>query len=511
MSSRSSPPGALKLSRLLAVLRARGIVCDLRGSPAVPVSRASDDSRTITGGELFVAWQGNARDAHEYVADAAARGAAAAMVERYMDAAIPQLRVDEPRRAAAILAETLEGEPARHLHVTAVTGTNGKTTCSLLIRHILAGAGPSVAVGTLGVVDVDGEVEPESGGRLTTPGAVELSGRMRRWVEEGVTSVTIEASSHALDQHRLDGVGVDVAVLTNLSHDHLDYHKNIENYRQAKARILFLVRRGGGVVVNGGDPAWSDLRAIDARLIVTRLAGEDVAGRPAWGSDSLPDLVAGSLVISGEGSRFRVGWGGDEAYVSLPLLGRFNVENALSAIGAALLADQKLKMVAEALAEAPPIEGRLEVTVTDPVPVILDYAHTPHALERVLETLRPLCRGRLIVVFGAGGDRDRTKRAEMGSVAARGADLSIVTSDNPRTEDPELIVDEILDGMEGSVCERITDRREAIARALEHAESGDMVLLAGKGHERHQIVGTERRAFDERAVVRELLGSGRAA
>ena len=511
MSSLPRPPGGVTLSRLLAVLRARGVGCDLRGSPAVAVSRASDDSRTIARGELFVAWQGTVHDAHDYVADAAARGAAAAMVERYMEAAIPQVRVDEPRRAAAILAETLEGQPARRLRVTAVTGTNGKTTCSMLIRHILADAGPSVAVGTLGVVGVDGEVEAESGGRLTTPGAVELSGRMRRWVEQGVTTVTIEASSHALDQHRLDGVGVDVAVLTNLSRDHLDYHRSIETYTKAKARILFLVRRGGGVVVNGGDPAWSDLRAIDARLIVTRLEGEVVVGRPAWGSDCLPDLVAGDLVLSGEGSRFRVGWGGDEVRVSLPLLGRFNVENALSAIGAALLAEQKLEVAARALADVPPIEGRLEVTVTDPVPVILDYAHTPHALERVLETLRPLCRGRLIVVFGAGGDRDRTKRAEMGSVAARGADLPIVTSDNPRTEDPELIVDEILEGVEGSVFERITDRREAIARALEHAESGDVVLLAGKGHERHQVVGTERRVFDERAVVRELLGSGRAA
>lgn len=510
MSSIARGPRGVTLSRLLSVLRARGIACELQGSSAVAVSGASDDSRTVAGDELFLAWQGTARDAHDYVADAAGRGASAAMVERYVDVAIPQIRVDEGRRAAAILAEAIEGDPARNLHVTAVTGTNGKTTCSFLIRHILAGAGPSVAVGTLGVVDVNGEVEAETEG-LTTPGAVELAGRMRRWVEAGVTTVTVEASSHGLDQHRLDGVDVDVAVLTNLSRDHLDYHKSIENYKQAKARILFLVRRGGGVVVNGGDPAWSDLPAIEARLIVTRFEGEVAVGRPAWGSDSLPDLVAGDLVLSGEGSHFRVGWGGDEAVVSLPLLGRFNVENALSAIGAALLADQGLETAAEALADLPPIEGRLEVTVADPVPVILDYAHTPHALEWVLETLRPLCRGRLIVVFGAGGDRDRTKRAEMGSVAARGADLSIVTSDNPRTEAPELIVDAILEGMEGSLFERITDRREAIARALECAESGDIVLLAGKGHERHQIIGTERRAFDERAVVRELLGSGRVA
>ena len=498
------------LSRLLAVLRGKGIACELRGSPAVSVSGVSDDSRVIAGGELFLAWRGTVRDAHDFVADAVGRGAAAAMVERFVDVAVPQIRVREARRAAAILAEAVAGHPARHLHLTAVTGTNGKTTCSLLIRHILAAKGPSVAVGTLGVVGVDGEVEPGTGG-LTTPGAVELSGRMRRWVTTGVTTVTVEASSHALDQYRLDGVGVDVAVLTNLTRDHLDYHGSMERYRKAKARILFLMRRGGGVVVNGEDPAWSHLPAIDARLIVTRVGSHAAAGRPPWGSGALPDLVAGDIVLSGEGSRFRVGWGGDEAAVSLPLLGRFNVENALSAIGAALLADLTLEAAAGALADVPPVAGRLEVTVTDPVPVILDYAHTPHALEQVLGTLRPLCRGRIILVFGAGGDRDATKRAEMGRIAARNADLSIVTSDNPRTEDPESIVEQILSGMRGSRCERITDRRAAIARALERAEPGDVVLLAGKGHERYQIVGTERRAFDERAVVRELLGSGRAA
>lgn len=510
MSSRPGVPGSVTLARLLAAIRGRGIACELRGSPAITVSGVSDDSRVIAGGELFLAWRGTARDAHDFVADAVDRGAAAAMVEHYVDVAVPQIRVREARRAAAILAEAVVGNPARQLHLTAVTGTNGKTTCSLLIRHILAARGPSVAVGTLGVVGVDGEIESGTEG-LTTPGAVELSGRMRKWVTAGVRTVTVEASSHALDQHRLDGVGVDVAVLTNLTRDHLDYHGSMESYRKAKARILFLMRRGGGVVVNGEDPAWSHLPAIDARLIVTRVEGQTVAGRPPWGAGALPDLVAGDVVLSGEGSRFRVGWGGEEAAVSLPLLGRFNVENALSAIGAALLADFTLEAAAEAVADAPPVAGRLEVTVTDPVPVILDYAHTPHALEQVLDTLRPLCRGRIILVFGAGGDRDPTKRAKMGSAAATGADLSIVTSDNPRTEDPEAIVDQILVGMRGSRCERITDRRAAIARALECAEPGDVVLLAGKGHERYQVIGTERRVFDERAVVRELLGSGRAA
>lgn len=503
-------PGAATLAQLVSVLRGRGIACELRGSPEVQVSGACHDSRAVEKGHLFLAWKGTTFDAHDYVAAAAGQGAGAALVERFVDVAVPQLRVNEARRAAAILAEALEGGPTRHLHLTAVTGTNGKTTCSVLIRHILSTSGPSVAIGTLGVVGVDGEIETGSEG-LTTPGPVELSRRMRTWVDEGVATVTIEASSHALDQHRIGGFDVDVAVLTNLTRDHLDYHKTFERYREAKARILFLVRDGGGVVVNGGDPAWSGLPAIDARLIVTCMDDEAVVGRPRWEADRLPDLVAREIALSGEGSRFTVRWGGDEAAVSLPLLGRFNVENALSAIAAALLAGQRLEAAARALAAATPPTGRLEVTVTRPVPVILDYAHTPHALERLLETLRPLYDGRLILVFGAGGDRDRTKRAEMGRAAARGADLSIVTSDNPRTEDPEVILDEILEGMEGSSWERITDRGEAISRALELARSGDVVVLAGKGHERYQIVGTERRPFDERAVVRQILGSGRAA
>jgi UDP-N-acetylmuramoyl-L-alanyl-D-glutamate--2,6-diaminopimelate ligase len=226
---------------------------------------------------------------------------------------------------------------------------------------------------------------------------------------------------------------------------------------------------------------------------------------------TVPDLVATGIALTGEGSRFTVRWGGDEATVSLPLLGRFNVENALSALGAALLLGVGLADGATRLSSAPAPIGRLEVTVREPVPVILDYAHTPDALRRVLETIRPLYSGRVILVFGAGGDRDRMKRPKMGGVAARGADLAIVTSDNPRTEDPEAIVDDIVAGMRGASYERITDRRDAIARALAVARPGDVVVLAGKGHETYQIVGTERRPFDERTVVREILGSGRAA
>jgi UDP-N-acetylmuramoyl-L-alanyl-D-glutamate--2,6-diaminopimelate ligase len=501
---------AVSLDHLTGVLRRAGVSVRLRGSGDVVVSSASADSRHVEQGGLFLAWKGTVVDAHEHLANAAAGGAVAAVVERFVDVALPQLRVNDGRRAAALAAHLLAGEPSRHLKMTAVTGTNGKTTCALLIRHLLARQGPSAAIGTLGLIGPDGRVRPGTDG-LTTPGPVQISRTLAELLREGVTAVTLEASSHALEQRRIDGFDVNVAVFTNLTRDHLDYHKSFDAYREAKARLLLLVGEDGGVVINGADPAWSELPPVDARLIVGRIEEEAVPGRPACRTVPLPDLVAEDLALSGEGSRFTVRWGGDEATVSLPLLGRFNVENALSALGAVLLHGMELAEAAASLANAPQPTGRMELTVRKPVPVILDYAHTPHALQRVLDTVRPLYPGRTILVFGAGGDRDREKRPEMGRIAAVGADLAIVTSDNPRTEDPDTIVDEILVGMRGARYERITDRREAIARALELARPGDVVLLTGKGHETYQIVGTERRPFDERVVVREILGSGRAA
>jgi len=498
------------LARLVDLLQGAGLEAELLGPPEVTVTAASQDSAFVGQGQLFLAWKGTKTDAHDYVSAAARRHAAAAVVERFVDVPVPQIRVNDGRRAAAIVAHFLAGEPTERLRVAAFTGTNGKTTSALLARHLLSTIGPAAAIGTLGTVGSDGGIVPGSEG-LTTPGPVRLADELEWLVEHGVTTVSMEASSHALDQRRLDGVHVEVAVFTNLTRDHLDYHKNFMAYREAKARLLLLVRPGGGVVVNGGDPAWSALSPVKERLLVGRIDGEEVTGVPACEGERLPDLVAEDVDLSGEGSRFRVRWGGDDAAVSLPLLGRFNVENAIGALGAALLMGVGLEEGAAALSDAPPPLGRLEVTVREPVPVILDYAHTPDALRRVLETLRPLYPGRLILVFGAGGDRDRAKRPEMGRVAVEGADLIIVTSDNPRTEDPDGIIEEIRGGMEGAAYERITDRRKAIARALELAAPGDAILLAGKGHETYQILGTEKRPFDERVVVRELLDAGRAA
>jgi UDP-N-acetylmuramoyl-L-alanyl-D-glutamate--2,6-diaminopimelate ligase len=515
MTAAESTPdrGSLPLARVADVLRSAGLLEGVlpRGAgaevDALPLSGAAQDSREVRPGNLFLAWKGSRQDGHDFLGEAEARGAAAAVVEREVSGvAIPQLQVSDGRKAAALAAMALEGDPAEGMLVTAVTGTNGKTTTVLLIRHLLSEIQTAVALGTLGVVGPDGNVRDGMGG-LTTPGPVGLARTFRALRNEGVTAVTMEASSHALEQRRLDGLQVDVACFTNLTRDHLDYHGTLDAYLAAKAHLLHLMAPDGEVVVNGRDPAWAALPRIPCGLRLLRMEGERVTGVPS-ARERLPDLTAREIELDRDGARFILEEKGEVATVRLPLLGRFNVENALCAAGVARAAGMSLHRIAVGLSRAPGVRGRLEVLEARPAPVIFDYAHTPDALRRALETLRPLYPGRLIVVFGAGGDRDRSKRREMGEVAARGSDLAIVTSDNPRTEDPDRIVDDILEGMEGASFERIVDRREAIARALQVAREGDAVLLAGKGHEAYQEVGTERHPFDEREMVRELLEEG---
>lgn len=501
---------APSLSELAILLRERGIAVDFRGAGEVVPEGIAEDSRQVVPGNLFLALKGEKHDGHDFAGEALRRGAVGAIVEHFLNLDLPQLKVSSGRRAAAHAASILLGEPGEDLSVAAITGTNGKTTTAILVRHLLGGAEATAAVGTLGVIGPDGSIRPGTG-RLTTPSPVEMAKILRSLVDEGVSAVSLEASSHALDQSRLDAIEVEVAAFTNLTRDHLDYHRTFAEYREAKARLLSLVSPVGGVVVNGADPAWSELPPVRARLLVCHLDDAPVVGVPRSEGERLPDLVATGIELTGEGSHFHVLWGGADETLSLPLLGRFNIENALVALGVALLMGRELRDAARLLATAPQVMGRLEVAVRNPVPVVLDYAHTPDALARVIETLRPLYPGRLIVVFGAGGDRDRTKRPEMGRIVSQGADLAIVTSDNPRTEDPDAIIEEILSGTVGGNVVRITDRREAIAHALRVALPGDVILLAGKGHETWQIVGTEIRPFDERVILRELLGSGRAA
>ncbi len=457
------------------------------------VHGVSQDSRSVQGGDLFLAWKGVEHDAHRFVPDAVARGAVAAIVERALpDLAATQVVIADGRLAGALAADEVFGSPWSGLLVYAVTGTNGKTTTALLARHLLGAGRPTAAIGTLGVVDPDGNVRPGTEG-LTTPGPVQTAAWTRTLADEGVRGLGLEASSHALAQRRLDGLRFDVVAFTNLTQDHLDYHHDLTDYRDTKARLVELAHPDGTVVVNADDPAWVDLD-VGARR------------RMSYGLEAQADLTATGLNMLATGTRFELSDGSQAATVHLPLLGRFNVENALAAAGIASAAGHDLDYIVAGLAAAPPARGRLEVVVGEPFAVIIDFAHTPDALARLLDALRPLAAGRLIALFGAAGDRDRTKRPLMGRAVDGRADLVVVTSDNPRTEDPEEIIDDVASGMRGGTYERVADRERAIHRALDVADAGDVVVLAGKGHETYQVIGQEKEPFDEREIVLEYLG-----
>lgn len=483
-------------------LREAGLLLATRGPQDITVTGVSQDSRDISPGDLFLAWKGVDHDAHHYVANAVEAGAVAAVVEDLLpDLDASQLQVSNGRLAGALAADSALGSPWTHLFLAGITGTNGKTTVAVLARHLLAGIGPARAIGTLGLVEDEGKVRKGTEG-LTTPGPVQISEWLREIVDGGGSHVALEASSHALAQHRLDGIRVDAVVFTNLSQDHLDYHSDLDDYRSAKGRALELLKPDGWAVVNADDKAWNVLTTPPDRTLLVGIEGGKGGLKPGW---PRPQLVASDLALLEEGSRFRLHAGQDSAIVHLPLLGLFNVENALAAAGVAWVAGLDLREIAQGLSSAPQIPGRLERVTKGPFTVLIDFAHTPDALERVLNTLRPLVEGRLLVLFGAGGDRDKGKRPRMGDVVSRLADLSFVTSDNPRSEDPDSIIDDVLEGMGEAPYQRYADRREAIAAAILEARPGDLVLLAGKGHETYQVVGLTKQPFNEADIVRKTM------
>ncbi|MBI4539674.1 MAG: UDP-N-acetylmuramoyl-L-alanyl-D-glutamate--2,6-diaminopimelate ligase [Gemmatimonadetes bacterium] len=487
MADRSMP-----FEDVVRVLRDAELLVEAHGQRSVVVHGVAHDSRAVVAGDVFVAWVGMERDGHEYAADAVRAGAVALVLERRLPAlALAQAVVTGGRRAAALVADAVFGSPWSQLALVGVTGTNGKTTTVAILRHVLSALGPAASLGTLGLVGPDGRVRPGTE-HLTTPGPADFSRWLRDLADEGVVAVALEASSHALDQRRLDGARFDVVVYTNLTRDHLDYHGTLEAYFAAKAHLVELLKRGGTVVLNAAEPAWARL-PLAGRRVVTFAVERDA------------DVRAEAVAQREGGSEFALRAGGETVRVQLPLIGQYNVENAAGAVAAALVCGIPLREAAARLATVPQVPGRLERVTADPCPVFIDFAHTPDALDRAIGALRPLVGGRLIVVFGAGGDRDPGKRPEMGRVVGRLADLAIVTSDNPRTEDPDKIIDDILQGMAGAAFERITERRVAIRRALELARRGDLVLLAGKGHECYQIVRDGKLPFDEREIVQALL------
>jgi UDP-N-acetylmuramoyl-L-alanyl-D-glutamate--2,6-diaminopimelate ligase len=481
------------LAGIVDALRHAGLLDDVRGQLPREISTLSDDSRAMQPGALFLAVRGAERDGHDYLDAAASAGASAALVADASRTALPVLVVTDTRRAAAVAAAAYHGFPARDLRLIGVTGTNGKTTTVGMLRHLLdEPTARAASIGTLGVQIGSEGAEIDGGSGLTTPGPVELQRVLRVLVDRGVRTVAMETSSHALHQRRVEGLRFDAAVFTNLTRDHLDYHGTMEAYLAAKALLVGLLGAQGTAVVNADDPAWTSLPHAPRTI--------------RFGLERGADVTASDVRFSPRGSDWMLDVGGDSQRVALPLIGDFNVANALAAAAAAVALGTPVTTIAERTSTMPQVPGRLEILHEGPT-VLRDYAHTPDALERALAAVRPFTAGALTVVFGCGGDRDRGKRPEMGRIAEAGADRVIVTSDNPRTEDPERILDDIEAGMTRP-HERIEDRREAIARAIAEAGDGDVILLAGKGHETYQIRGTVKHPFDERAIVREIIAEG---
>lgn len=484
---------SVPLVEIAGALERAGLLLERLGSLPETVTAITDDSRAVQPGGLFIAVKGSARDGHEFLPGVVASGAAAALVESTDSlGTLPAFRVRDGRRAAAVAARAFYGNPATRLKLIGVTGTNGKTTTVNILRHLLDTPDvPAASLGTLGVLIGSAGRPLEGGQGLTTPGPVELQRVLHGLVNAGVRTVAMEVSSHSLEQRRVEGLEFSVAVFTNFSRDHLDYHRTMEAYFAAKVMLLEQLAPGGHIIVNADDPAWSPLSA-----------------STTFGVENPADVQAVAPYHTPRGSEFvlRI-WGEDHA-VRLPLIGDFNVSNAAGAAAAAWRAGVSATDIGVRMDTTPQVPGRLEIILDKPT-VLRDYAHTPDALERALQAVRPFATGKLIVVFGCGGDRDKGKRPEMGRIAEQLADVAIVTSDNPRTEDPERIIDDIEAGMARPHV-RIEDRREAIATALEQAGEDDVIVLAGKGHETYQIRGTTTLPFDEREIVTELASGGAA-
>jgi UDP-N-acetylmuramoyl-L-alanyl-D-glutamate--2,6-diaminopimelate ligase len=457
------------------------------------VTDVCDDSRRASPGCLFIARPGPTEDGSKYVADAIARGAAVVVSQAALtDVAVPIVVVSDIVKATARIASAFYGHPARSLRLLGVTGTNGKTTTAYIIQHVLHKLG--IRCGLIGTVEIDdGQSRFES--ELTTPGAIELARLLARMRDNGCKAVAMEASSHALAQGRVDALEFAGAGFTNLTGDHLDFHGTMELYAAAKAILFHSLPATSVAIVNGDDP-WSGRMVRDCRARVVRYSIEP--------TEAVQAIHAGACDVSSSGTRFRLHLQDQQYDLEMPLVGRHNIQNALTALGLCVEAmgvDPTLAVAALRTAAGAP--GRLQrvPTVNRNQPSILvDYAHTDDALENVLSALRPLTRGKLLVVFGCGGDRDRTKRPRMLKVAQKLAHAVYVTSDNPRTENANAIIDDILSGKVADSSAEITvepDRRRAIGRAIEDAGSGDVVLIAGKGHERYQIVGKNRLHFDD--------------
>lgn len=520
----------MTVSKLIECLNAHQVGAELiQGSPNTVFTGITADSRKIQGGELFIAVRGSHTDGHLFIYDAVSKGATVIAVQHdnghELDVApwVTVIETGDTQKMLALAASAFYGFPTEKLYLIGVTGTNGKTTTTILIEAILREAGFEAGrIGTIGYC----WKEKTFSASLTTPDPIMLQHLFAEMVNDGVTHVVMEVSSHALHQKRIFGYSYDVGVFTNLSHDHLDFHKTMEDYFRAKS-LLFLEhlksntpdhpkKRRGCAVINIDDPY--------GRQLLDNLKGKDIEIITYSLHNPSSSIYALSYRCSPDGTFIRVKTSEGEIPIVTKLLGHLNIYNILASIGAGIAAEIDLQKISKGIASVAGVDGRLQkVPIEAPFHVIVDYAHTPDAMDKALSCIREWTSGRVIAVFGCGGDRDPMKRPLMAQVAAKHSDVVIITSDNPRTENPEKIIEDILKGIPADWSQNIlnenpqgkpslkdrkilyviSDRREAIKTSLQIAKPGDVIFIGGKGHETYQIIGLEKFPFDDRCVVRE--------
>ena len=477
----------MKLEELLRDVE----VTELRAPGELEISDVAYDSRRVTPGAAFVAIRGFESDGHRYIPQAAEKGAACVICEEKPAADVPYVIVKDSRIALAMVSRNFYRDPGSEMVLIGVTGTNGKTTTTYLVKHLLE----QKRGATVGLIGTNGNMIGSEflHTERTTPESCELQKLLREMADAGCTHVVMEVSSHSLVLHRVAGLHFAVGIFTNLTQDHLDFHKTMDEYARAKSLLFSMCDRA---VINLDDD-WSGFMLEHCPCpAITFSEGER------------GDLTAHDIALSSAGVAFTAAYHGEGERVKLGIPGLFSVYNALGVIGTGLSLGIELAECADSLASARGVKGRVEVVPTDgDYTILIDYAHTPDALENVLKSMRRVAKGRLVALFGCGGDRDRTKRPIMGRIAAENADFVVVTSDNPRTEQPEAIIADIVAGMEGTSTPRevITGRPEAIEWAITNHQPGDVIVLAGKGHEDYQIVGHEKHHMDEREIVAGIL------
>lgn len=490
----------MQLQELTSLLMISSVV----GDGSVEITGIQTDSRKVKPGDLFICLQGHTVNGHVYADKAVQQGAVALVIQEDVQVNVPKIVVKDTRFAMAVLANHYYSYPSKQLKLIGVTGTNGKTTTTYLIDHILNDA--LAKTGLIGTIQmkIDNQFYEMSG---TTPEALELQQSFHKMVEANTDYCIMEVSSHALEQGRVKGCDFRTAIFTNLTQDHLDYHETMDNYLQAKG--LLFSRLGNDFASESNERRYAVLNADDAASSTfAKLTSAEVI---TYGIEQEADIRASAIRIHAKGTSFHVSTPWGETDIQLQMVGKFNVYNALAALTAALLEGLSLKQVADSLASVQGVDGRVEtVDAGQEFAVIVDYAHTPDGLENVLSTVKEFAEGQIICVFGCGGDRDRTKRPIMGSIAAQYADYVLVTSDNPRTEDPIVILQDIEQGLlQDKVSkeryELIADRKEAIQKAIEMASPKDVVLIAGKGHETYQLIQGMTYDFDDRLVAKEAL------